>query len=68
MVAELTSAFLCGEAGISPSTIDQSAAYLSGWLNRLRDDKKLIVVAAAQAQKAADLILGRTQLDEIDAT
>ena len=68
LVAELTSAFLCGEAGISPSTIDQSAAYLSGWLDRLRGDKKLIVIASAQAQKAADLILGRSQLDEIDAS
>ena len=66
LVAELTSAFLCGEAGISPGTLDQSAAYLSGWLKRLRDDKKLIIVAAAQAQKAADLILGRTQTEGTD--
>ena len=68
LVAELTSAFLCGEAGISPTTIDQSAAYISGWLKNLRNDRKLIVVAAAQAQKAADLILGRTQPEERKAT
>ncbi|MFZ0429126.1 MAG: hypothetical protein WAO20_13485 [Acidobacteriota bacterium] len=60
--------FLCGEAGISPNTIDQSASYLSGWIDRLRGDGKLIVIAAAQAQKAADLILRRTQPDEIDAS
>lgn len=68
LVAEITAAFLCGEAGISPATLDQSAAYIAGWLKRLRGDKKLIVIAAAQAQKAADLILGRLQQDEIEAT
>ena len=33
-----------------------------------REDKKLIVAAAAQAQKTADLILGRSQLEENGAT
>jgi len=41
-------------------TIDNSAAYLEGWLKRLQEDKTLIVYAAAQAQKAADFILNRT--------
>jgi transposase len=31
----------------------------NGWLDRLRNDKTLIVQAAAQAQKAADFILDR---------
>ena len=39
-------------------TIDSSAAYLEGWLKQLKEDKTLIVHAAAQAQKAADFILG----------
>jgi len=53
-------AFLCGLAEIGERTIDNSAAYLKGWLEQLRQDKMLIVQAAAQAQKAADFILGRT--------
>jgi antirestriction protein ArdC len=53
-------AFLCGEAGILETQFDQSAAYIDGWLGQLRKDTKLVVVAAAQAQKAADYILGRT--------
>ena len=57
LVAELGSAFLCGQAGIVERTIDSSAAYLEGWLKQLREDKTLIVYAAAQAQKAADFIL-----------
>jgi len=38
-------------------TIDNSAAYIAGWLRKLRDDRKLIIHAAAQAQRACDYIL-----------
>ena len=58
LIAEMGAAFLCGQAEISERTIDNSAAYLNGWLEQLRNDKTLIVQAAAQAQKAADFILG----------
>ncbi|XEC97036.1 ArdC family protein [Paenibacillus tarimensis] len=58
LVAELGAAMLCGVAGIDNHTIEQSASYIQSWLRALKDDKKLIVHAAAQAQKAADYILG----------
>jgi antirestriction protein ArdC len=58
LVAEMGAAFLCGQAGIVERTIDNSAAYVASWLARLKDDAKLVVQAAAQAQKAADFILG----------
>ena len=58
LIAEMGAAFLCGQAEIAERTIDNSAAYLNGWLEQLRNDKTLIVQAAAQAQKAADFILG----------
>jgi antirestriction protein ArdC len=57
LVAEMGAAFLCGEAGIELE-IEHSAGYIQHWLGRLRDDKKLLVSAAAQAQKASDHILG----------
>ena len=60
LVAEMGSAFLCGETGILDTRIDQSAAYIDGWLRSLRNDRKLVVTAAAQAQKAADYILNRS--------
>lgn len=63
LVAEMGAAFLSAEAGISPATLSQSAAYIQNWLRRLKDDRKLVVQAAAQAQKAADYILG-TKFDE----
>ncbi len=60
LIAELGSAFLCGYADIVERTIDNSAAYLEGWLKQLQSDRTLIVSAAAQAQKAVDYMLGRT--------
>ena len=58
LVAEMGAAFLCGQAGIEERTLNNSAAYIQNWLTVLKNDNKLIVQAAAQAQKAADFILG----------
>jgi antirestriction protein ArdC len=57
LAAEFASAFLCNTAGIE-NTIDNSAAYIAGWARALRQDKKIVVQAASQGQKAADYILG----------
>ena len=57
LVAEMGAAFLCGEAGISQRVIENQAAYIQGWTRKFRDDKKMVVMAAAQAQKAADFVL-----------
>lgn len=58
LIAELGAAFLCAAAGIDNATIENQAAYLEGWLDALKADKRAIVHAAAQAQKAADYVLG----------
>jgi hypothetical protein len=58
LVAEMGASFLAAHAGISPATIEQSAAYIDGWRRKLRDDKKLVVQAAGAGQRAADHILG----------
>jgi antirestriction protein ArdC len=50
-------AFLCGACDIENTTIENSAAYLAGWLKALKNDKTLLIQAAAQAQKASDFIL-----------
>ena len=57
LVAEMTAAFLCGHCGIENATIENSAAYLQGWIKALKGDKKLAITAAAHAQKAANYIL-----------
>jgi len=66
LCAEMGAAYLCGVAGIANETVDNSAAYLQGWLSKLRNDKTLLVQAAAQAQKAADYILGKSNQTERD--
>jgi len=58
LVAEFAAAFLCHEAGIDASRLDQSAAYIASWLQTLRNDRRLAVVAAGLAQRAADRVLG----------
>jgi antirestriction protein ArdC len=59
LIAEMTSAFLCGHCEIAPATLENQAAYLASWLKVLRGDSTLVVQAAAAAQKAADWILDR---------
>ena len=59
LVAEMSSAMLCGITGIDTAVIDNQAAYIKNWLQAIRDDKKLVVFAASAAQKASDFILGK---------
>jgi antirestriction protein ArdC len=58
LVAELGSAFLCADLGITPEVREDHAAYIASWLKALRDDKRLIFSAAAHAQRAADYLHG----------
>jgi antirestriction protein ArdC len=58
LLAEMGAAFLCAQAGISNATIDNSAAYIGGWLRSFKDDKRLVAFAAAGARKAAEWIVG----------
>jgi antirestriction protein ArdC len=60
LVAEMGAALLCAEAGIACATLENQAAYIAGWLKELKGDARAVVVAAAQAQRAADHILGRS--------
>lgn len=59
LVAELGASFLCGLTGIDREPlVENSAAYVQGWLKKLKDDKQFIFKAAAGAQKAVDYIVG----------
>jgi antirestriction protein ArdC len=59
LIAELASAFLCAESGISNAVIQNEAAYIEGWLSYLKSDKAAFLVASGRAQKAADHILNK---------
>jgi len=58
LIAEMCAAFLCGEAKIDPAVIKNQAAYVSGWLGKLKGDSRLIISAGGAAQRAADWIRG----------
>ncbi len=55
--AELASSFIANELGI-PTDIPQHASYVSNWIKPLKDDKREIFRAAADAQRIADMLLG----------
>ena len=57
LIAEFGAAMLCGLCGID-NTIENSTAYIKGWAAKFKADDKLIVQAAAKAQKAVDMIMG----------
>ena len=59
LIAELGASFLCAEAGIDAAVTPNAAAYIQNWLSALKNDKRMVVLAAGKAQKAADYILGK---------
>lgn len=59
LVAEIGAAALMEKVGIeTDKSFDNSAAYISGWLDALKEDKRMIIFAASQAEKAVNFILG----------
>jgi antirestriction protein ArdC len=61
LVAEMTSAFLCAQCGIDNDVIQNQAAYLDHWTKAIGENRRLVVVAASQAQRAANYMLGITK-------
>jgi len=66
LVAELGSSYLAEIAHLELN-IRNSAAYISGWASKLRDNQKWILWAASRAEKAADYILGIISEEPIPA-
>ena len=56
LVAEIGSAFLCCDLGITPESREDHAAYIQSWLTVLKNDTRAIFTAASHAQKAADFL------------
>jgi len=57
LTAEMGASYLKSYAGINNDQHENSAAYIESWLGRLKKDKKFVVYASSQAQKATDYIL-----------
>ena len=59
LVAELGAAMLALVTGCwGEEEQNNSAAYVKGWIARLKDDPKLLLIAGGRAQKACEHILG----------
>jgi len=63
LVAELGSAFLCAEFGISSEYGTQHESYLASWLKVLGSDKNAFFKASRQADKAFQLMMGKVSSD-----
>ena len=58
LTGEITAAALMNTLGIeNDHSIQNSSAYICGWLKALQNDRRLIVQAAGQAEKAVNMIL-----------
>ena len=67
LVAEIGNCMLCTQIGVEPE-FGQSAAYVEGWLEAMKEDSRAIFRAASEAQKAVDYIMERTaQADRMAA-
>lgn len=66
LVAEMGSAYLSSASGILDAQITKTAAYITGWLGKLKNDKRFIIQASGLAQKAVDFVLNR-QVDREDS-
>ncbi len=59
LTGEIGAAYLKSFTGIVDDSLTNSAAYISGWLKVLKNDKRFIFYASSRAQHAVDYILNR---------
>jgi antirestriction protein ArdC len=66
LIAELGASYLNSYTGILDKQISNSASYISSWLLKFKSDKRFIITASGQAQRAVDLILNRQEQESKD--
>jgi antirestriction protein ArdC len=60
LIAEFTASMLLDSCGIE-GTLENSAAYIQGWVKALKDNPEILVEASRSAQKAFDYIVGKKE-------
>jgi antirestriction protein ArdC len=66
LVAEFGASLLCTHVGImNDSLVENSTAYLQGWVKELKDHKRMLLTGISRAQKAVDWILG-TETEKVE--
>lgn len=56
LVAEIGSAFLSADLGMTPDIRDDHASYIASWLKVLKNDKRAIFTASGHAQRATSFL------------
>ena len=64
LIAEFGAAILCGQVGIAPAVVENSAAYIAGWRKALAGGDVSVMSAAGAGQRAAGYILGTVKTKE----
>lgn len=59
LVAEIGASMLSSMCGIFDETKELSTSYIDSWRKKISTDKKLIMTASGQAQKAVDFIMNK---------
>lgn len=57
LIAELGTAFLCARLGLVGATLEGHADYIADWVKILKNDKRAIMTAASQADRAAQYLI-----------
>lgn len=69
LVAEVGASMLAALLQIDTAPLNENRdAYINSWLTTIRGEPKLVVQAAAQAQKAADMIVGDRWAELVEVT
>ena len=58
LIAELGSAFLCADLGLSLTPREDHAHYLKHWISHMRNEKRFFTQAASMAQAVSDYLVG----------
>jgi antirestriction protein ArdC len=65
LIAELNTAYINAMLGFE-SRITDNVSYINSWLSVMKNDKKFIVSASSQAQKASDFILEFSKVEQLE--
>jgi len=67
LVAEIGATFLAAEAGIhTPAEHTNAVEYLKSWLRKLQNDPKMVLIAAGQAEKAANFVINAATKETVE--
>lgn len=63
LVAEMGSCYLKSYSGLPIADMSNNAAYIKGWLDVFKGDKRILIKAASQGQKAVEYILNPKEVE-----